>query len=70
LSTRDEFVGDDDYVFCCSRLGRALDGSAVPRRYQAAAAAAGRLPKCSISLPGVLPRPRRWGTPGSDSISR
>ena len=40
LSTRDEFVSDDDYVFC-SRLGRALDGSALRRRYQAVAAAAG-----------------------------
>lgn len=40
LNTRAEFVSDDDYVFC-SRLGRALDGSALRRRYQAAAAAAG-----------------------------
>jgi integrase len=40
LSTRDEFVSDDDYVFC-NRLGRALDGSALRKRYQGAAAAAG-----------------------------
>lgn len=40
LSTRGEFVSDDDYVFC-NRLGRALDGSALRKRYQAAAAAAG-----------------------------
>jgi integrase len=40
LSTRRDFVGGDDYVFC-SRLGGPLDGSALRRRYQAAAAAAG-----------------------------
>jgi integrase len=40
LSTRGEFVGDDDYVFC-NRLGRALDGSALRKRYQGAAEAAG-----------------------------
>jgi integrase len=40
LSTRGEFGGDDDYVFC-NRLGRALDGSALRKRYQGAAEAAG-----------------------------
>ena len=40
LSIRGEFVSDDDYVFC-SRLGRPLDGSALRRRYLAAAKAAG-----------------------------
>jgi integrase len=40
LGTRGEFVSDDDYVFC-NRLGRSIDGSALRKRYQAAAAAAG-----------------------------
>ncbi len=40
LSTRGDFVSDDDYVFC-NRLGRPLEGSALRSRYQAAAAATG-----------------------------
>jgi integrase len=40
LSERDEFFRADDYVFC-SRLGRPLDGSALRRRFKAAAAASG-----------------------------
>jgi integrase len=40
LSRRQDFVGDDDYVFC-SRLGRPIDGSALRRRFKRAATAAG-----------------------------
>ena len=40
LAERGEFTGDQEYVFC-SRLGRPLDGSAIRRRFRAAAAAAG-----------------------------
>jgi len=40
LAERDEFVSTDDYVFC-NRLGRPLDGSALRRRFKAAAEAAG-----------------------------
>jgi integrase len=40
LAQRGEFVAPNDYVFC-SRLGRALDGSALRRRFKRAAAAAG-----------------------------
>jgi integrase len=40
LLERGEFIGPDDYAFC-SRLGRPLDGSALRRRFKAAAAAAG-----------------------------
>ena len=40
LAERDEFTGRTDYVFC-SRLGRPLDGSALRRRFKAAAKAAG-----------------------------
>ncbi|MGH3260575.1 MAG: tyrosine-type recombinase/integrase [Trebonia sp.] len=39
LAERGDFVSDRDYVFC-SRLGRPLDGSALRRRYKAAATAA------------------------------
>ena len=40
LAERGEFMASGDYVFC-SRLGRPLDGSALRRRFKAAAAAAG-----------------------------
>ena len=40
LAEREDFTLADDYVFC-SRLGRPLDGSALRRRFKAAAAAAG-----------------------------
>jgi integrase len=40
LAEHGEFTSTDDYVFC-NRLGRPLDGSALRRRFKAAAAAAG-----------------------------
>ncbi len=40
LEGRDDFTSPDDYVFC-SRLGRPLDGSALRRRFTAAAGAVG-----------------------------
>lgn len=40
LAQRDDFTSPDDYVFC-SRLGRPLDGSALRRRFKAAASASG-----------------------------
>jgi integrase len=40
LSTRGEFVGDDDYIVC-NRWGRRLDDSALRRRYHRACIAAG-----------------------------
>src|SRR5262249_41586153 len=40
LGSRDEFIGDDDYVFC-NRWGRRLDASALRRRYQRGCEVAG-----------------------------
>ncbi len=40
LAHRDDFTSPDDYVFC-SRFGRPLDGSALRRRFKAAARASG-----------------------------
>ncbi len=40
LAERGDFTSPDDYVFC-NRLGRPLDGSALRRRFKAAAEAAG-----------------------------
>jgi integrase len=40
LARREDFTSRDDYVFC-SRLGRPLDGSALRRRFKAAAVVAG-----------------------------
>lgn len=40
LAERGDFTSTDDYVFC-NRLGRPLDGSALRRRFKAAAEAAG-----------------------------
>ena len=43
LSRRADFLGPDDHVFC-NALGRALDGSALRRRYKRARDAAGMRP--------------------------
>ena len=43
LWSRDEFVGDDDYVIC-NRWGRRLDMSALRRRYKRGCEAAGLRP--------------------------
>jgi len=43
LSSRENYIGRDEYVFC-NRLGRRLDSSAIRRRFKRAAAAAGLRP--------------------------
>lgn len=40
LGSRDEFIGDEDYVIC-NRWGRRLDASALRRRYQRGCEVAG-----------------------------
>ena len=72
LSTRDEFVSDDDYVFC-SRLGRALDGSALRRRALACSRAghgAGEGSASERASPGANARLRRSTSSGRAFVWR